>query len=318
VKNNLLSRILKATRSAIRPALKTAWWMAKLTIVVSLIISILQYIGVITFISQWLNPIFHYIGLPGEASLAFISGYFVNLYSAVAAAVTLQLDARSITILAVMCLCAHNMIVETSIQKKTGSSVWRMLIVRTVAAIASAFILNVLLPNTEKISSSYSSQTLQLPLNDFALQWLISNAKLLLKMFLLIVSLNILQKLLAEFGIIRWLSKILSPVLRLFGLPVKTSFLWLVANILGLAYGSAIMLEEVENGKVSCAEADLLNHHIGIAHSNLEDVSLFFAIGASVWWMLLSRWALAAVIVWIRRGEVAIFNKRYNHCKLNS
>ncbi len=105
-------------------------------------------------------------------------------------------------------------------------------------------------------------------------------------MFILILSLNILQRLLAEFGVIRKLSKILRPVLKIFGLPAKTSFLWIVANILGLAYGAAVMIEETELGKISPEDADLLNHHIAISHSNLEDVCAFLSIGASLGWML--------------------------------
>jgi spore maturation protein SpmB len=123
-------------------------------------------------------------------------------------------------------------------------------------------------------------------------------------MFTLIMGLNILQKLLGEFGVIRWLSKILRPLLKVFGLPAKTSFLWIVANILGLAYGAAVMLEEVQQGKVSRRDVDLLNHHIAISHSNLEDVSLFLSVGVGLWWMLLPRWILAAVAVWIRRWEL--------------
>jgi spore maturation protein SpmB len=123
-------------------------------------------------------------------------------------------------------------------------------------------------------------------------------------MVTLIVLLSILQRILNEFGVMKILSKILSPILRVFGLPVKTSFLWIVANTLGLAYGSAVMIEETEQGKISRIEADLLNHHIGISHSNLEDVLLFAAIGASLWWMIIIRLSLAFIAVWMRRIEL--------------
>ncbi|MDR3046145.1 MAG: nucleoside recognition protein [Bacteroidales bacterium] len=306
------NRSITAIKAAIRPGLKTAWWMSKITVAVSLIMNILQYLGAIDVIAQWLNPVFHLFGLPGEAALVFISGYFVNIYSAVAAAVTLNIDVRSITILAVMCLCAHNMIVETAIQKKTGSSALRMVLVRTISAIVSAFILNWLLPiHSSTISTSVQSIATKPLFSEFAWQWIIVTLKLLLKMFVLIMTLNILQKLLVEFGVIHWLSKMLRPILIVFGLPESTSFLWIVANILGLAYGSAVMLEEVNEGRISKEDADLLNHHIGIAHSNLEDVTLFFSIGASLWWMLFLRWGLAAVIVWVRKWILQVKKIEY-------
>ena len=45
-------------------------------------------------------------------------------------------------------------------------------------------------------------------------------------------------------------------------------------------------------------ENDLLNCHIGISHSNLEDLLLFTAAGGAYLWMLLSRWAMSFLIVW--------------------
>lgn len=48
--------------------------------------------------------------------------------------------------------------------------------------------------------------------------------------------------------------EVLKPPLALFGLPAKTSFLWIVANILGLAYGAAVMIEEINAGKVENAK----------------------------------------------------------------
>jgi hypothetical protein len=279
--------------------------MTRLTVVVSLGVSVLQYFGMIDLLAEQLNPLFHLAGLPGEAALVFISAYFVNIYSAVATAVALDIGLRSVTILSVMCLCAHNMIIETAVQKKTGSSAVRMVLLRTGTALVSAFALNWLLPcsDTAHAAHALSAET---SLKDMALDWLWTTGGLVLKMVTLILSLNILQRLLTEFGVIRILSKALRPALKIFGLPAKTSFLWIVANILGLAYGAAVMIEETGQGKISKRDADLLNHHIAISHSNLEDVSLFLSIGAGLWWMLITRWILAAIAVWLRRFELLI------------
>lgn len=303
------NRIIGAVKSAIPTALKTAWWMIRLTVIISLSVTILQYLGVITWLSELLNPLFNLAGLPGESAIVFISGYFVNIYSAVAAASTLNISLRSITILAIMCLCAHNMIIETAVQKKTGSSAVRMVIVRTLGAIVSAFVLNWLLP-AEEITNVAKNNISILPLGMVLTDWLTGTALLVLKMFTLIMGLNILQRLLAEFGVIRWLSKLMRPVLIIFGLPAKTSFLWIVVNILGLAYGAAVMIEEREKGKISREDADLLNHHAAMSHSNLEDVALFFSIGASLGWMLIFRWILAIIVVWLRRFELKYISRK--------
>jgi spore maturation protein SpmB len=306
MKHTSKNRFITTVRSAIPPALVTVWWMLRITVIVSFLVKILQYFGVVEWISNLLSPIFKFMGLPGEAALVFISAYFVNIYSSIAVIVTLNLSYRAITILAVMCLCAHNMVIETAIQKKTGSSAIRIVLLRTISAFVMAFVLNLIMPE----STATVIATVNAPDNAGLLAelqiWGISTLRLVVKMFVLIILLNVLQRLLNEFGIIKWISMLFSPVLKVFGLPSKTSFLWFVANILGLAYGGAIMIEESKQKKISQEEADLLNHHIAISHSNLEDVILLASVGASVLWMLSSRWVMAAIVVWLRKFELKI------------
>ena len=114
---------------------------------------LLQYFGVIAWISELLTPVFSSFGLPGEAALAYVSGYFVNCYTAMAVMSTLSLDMREATILAVMVLCSHNMIVETTVQAKTGSSALRIVVIRTLSAFVLAFVLNKIMPEfSEKVT----------------------------------------------------------------------------------------------------------------------------------------------------------------------
>ena len=87
----------------------------------------------------------------------------------------------------------------------------------------------------------------------------------------------------------------------MFGLPRETTFLWIVANVIGLLYGSAAIMDEMERGKISERSILLLNTHIGISHSNLEDLMLYAAMGGMWYWMLLFRWALVTILVWSLR-----------------
>ena len=296
-----ISRLKSAVKLALKPALKTAIWLLKITIPLSLAVTLLGYIGVVSYIANLLNPVFGLMGLPGEASLVFITSIFLNIYSVIAVMSQLPLTVREITILAVMCLIAHNLFVETAVQAKTGSKAWQIVLLRLSMAIFSAFMLNWVLPFDMKgIVPSVGAATSQsfIPL---MIDWGKSAFFLTLKISILVTLLMILQEVLKEFGVIKVLSKIFSPLLKLFGLPQSTSFLWIVANILGLAYGSAVMVTEVENGTVTKHDADLLNYHIAISHSNLEDLLLFVAIGAPFVWLLVPRLVIAALAVWGRR-----------------
>lgn len=295
------SRLLKCVKEAIPKAIKTAAWILKITIPVSLAVSILNYYGLIQVVTQYLTPAFNLIGLRGEAALPFVTGVLLNIYSVIAVISQLSLDLREITIIAVMSLIAHNLIIETSIQAKTGSRAWHMVVLRIGAAFGAAFILNLVLPEmSQKMTFVAQSQTAP-DLFSLLTGWLFSTFRLILKIVILISLLMILQKILQEFKLIQMLTQPLKPVLKLMGLPPSTSFLWIVGNTLGLAYGSAVMMEEVKEGRITLQDADLLNHHVAISHSNLEDVLLFAAIGASIFWMIVPRIIIAVVVVWVRR-----------------
>lgn len=298
-----MSKLLNCFKAARPSAFKTIWWLTKIMTLLSFVIMLLQYFGFIKWISYWLTPIFSHFGLPGEAALAYVSGYFVNCYSAIAVMTTLDLGTRAATILSVMVLCSHNMIVETTVQHKTGSSVIRIVAIRTLSAFILAWVLNKIMPGSFETSASTNFIQEELTFAIMLKDWFLRTMKNLIIMAVLVYLLNVLQKILTEYGIIEYISRFLKPVMIFFGLSPKTAFLWLVSNTLGLAYGAGIMIEEAEKGVTTKEENDLLNHHIGISHSNLEDLLLFAAVGGSFLWMLLSRWAMSWVLVWERRME---------------
>ena len=298
-------KILGCIKSVLPSTTKTCIWLLKITVGVSFAIMFLKYFGILPWISEFLSPVFNIIGLPGEAALPFVTGYFVNVYAAISVAVSFDFDFRALTILGTMVLSAHNMITETAVQKKTGTSAVRIVVIRTVSAFTLAFFLNKILPGSA-VAALQGSVVEDVEFMVLFREWLVSTAGVVCKMTVLIYSLAILQKILSEYGVIRWISKFLKYPLALFGLPARTSFLWIVANTLGLAYGAAVMIEEVEAGRVNARDVNLLNSHIAISHSNLEDLLLLTALGASWYVMLLSRWAGSFLLVWELRAEYYI------------
>lgn len=364
-------RLVKCVKEVLPSTTKTCIWLLKITLGVSVLILFMRYFKILPWLSATLGPLFNHFGLPGEAALAYVSGYFVNMYAMLAIAGSMDLTARAITILGVMSLCSHNMITETAVQGKTGANPVRVVITRTMAGFVLAFVLNLILPLSqsdiamlggafEKSEAAVASvaeapagvtsvaeaapaaeapategsiavapatvapaagapatvasitgapAAVQPLFKELAVEWCYSTLSILVKMTLLIYSLAILQRILSEFGVIRWVSKFLKPLLLLFGLPARCSFLWIIANILGIAYGGAVMMEEVRAGKLSLRDIKLVNQHIGISHSNLEDLTLVASIGGIWWVMLLSRWAGSFILVWGYRAEMAIRKK---------
>jgi hypothetical protein len=293
-----LKRLYASSLTGILKSQKTIWWLLKIILPISLLVSFLQYWGVIAYFAVFLKPFFSIIGLPGESAAVFISSMFLPLYGPIAIISTLSLTIREITILAIMCLISHNLFVETAIQKKTGSSFWIMFSLRLVASFTAAFIFNLILP--EHLGASHAVQkTLEFGnIYDMLLNWVKNAGYLSLKIALIIAGLMTLQSILKEFNLLTIISKIFAPFMRIMGLTDESSFLWFVAQTLGLTYGSAVMIEEVENKEITKESANLLNYHIAINHSLLEDTLLFVAIGVPAGWIMFPRIILAMIVVW--------------------
>lgn len=309
-------KLIEAILSAIRPAIQNIVWLLKLMLPITLGISIAQYLGLITWFSHFLSPAMGMIGLDGSASLAFISAIFANLYTAIAVMASLNLDFRSVTILATMCLIAHNLIIETIIQRKTGSSGIYMVALRIGSALVTAFVLNLILPQnftgvlrlvpmSEHIDSWFELFT----------SWLYSLVPLMIKVVSIVGSLQILQNVLKAFNLIDMLTYPLRPLVKAMGMKSKMTFLWIVANTLGLGYGGAVLYEEVRKGEFNKEEVDGLNTSIAITHSLLEDTTLFAVIGVGLPWLIIPRMLVSTIALWTERfvrSRLSIFAYQKN------
>ena len=303
--SSTIQRISTSSKSALPKSAKTVWWLLKIILPISFLVSLLQYLGIITIIASYLAPVFSVVGLPGESAIVFISSIFLTLYAPIAIIATLSLDLREITILALMCLISHNLFVETAIQKKTGSSAIIMFLLRIFSSFIAAYVLNKLLPANLGVNTVSEQAIVYANFSQMLFAWIQGAAWLILKITLIVTGLLILQNILKEFKIIDSISKPFSPIMKFMGLSPDSSFLWFIAQIVGLTYGSVVMIEEVERGEIAAADADLLNYHIAINHSLLEDTLLFVAIGVPAVWITFPRILLAIIAVW----TVRIFRK---------
>jgi hypothetical protein len=297
------ARLVKCVKDALPQGTKTALWLLKITIPVSFGVFLFDYSGWMNMVAGWTAPLFSLIGLSGEASIILITSIFTNIYSAIAVMTTLGTGYREGTILAVMCLISHALIVETAIQRKTGSNPWRMVLTRLSASLLAAFLLNRFLPGEMAGNHEVILQQ-NMDFIPALKEWLRAISVTTLKILVLVNLLLILQKILSEFGLIKWILKPFKPLLLIMGLPPKTGFLWMVAYTLGLSYGGAIMISQSEEGHLAKEEADLLNHHIAISHSILEDTLLFAAMGYNLAILVFPRILLSVLYVWFRKIEI--------------
>lgn len=312
--NKVVDRIWRCVKKALPKAGKMCLWLFKIILPISLLVRLLQYSGFLAVIADFFSPVFSFVGLPGETAIVFITSVFTPLYAPIALITSMSLGLREATILALMCLLAHNLLVESSIQAKTGSSFWKVSSLRIFMAFVIAFTLNLIMPDNGwgMIETTQSAETCDSWGQVFVL-WFTSSMKVVLTIIIIVTALMILHYLLVEFNLLNRFSAFLSPLMKVFGLPKDTAFCWLVGNLVGLAYGGGIMVEQIEEKKLSRESGSLLNTHLAISHSLLEDTLIFVAIGIPFLWIFLTRILFAILVVWLRRGYEYFITSRLKH-----
>ncbi len=293
-------RFRPAFLTGLSRGLATAWLLTRIMAPHSAGVAVLEWTGGLAWLGRRVAPAMGLFGLPGEAAVALVSGYLVGCYGAIATAATIELNPTQVTVLALMVLTAHNLIVESTVQGRSGASGVRMALLRIgSSAVLGALLWQALRHGAPGAAAARVHATGASPgLAAFASAWLTGVAWLLIKVYAIVLSLTIGTGLMRAYGWFEDISRSLRPVMRFLGLADGVSMLWLTATILGLAYSAALLIDESrEPGRFERGE--LLDLHVSVAlsHALLEDTLLFLAIGASLPWILLPRPIAAAVAV---------------------
>ena len=288
--------------SSLKKSAKTSKWLLRIILPISLAARFLDYYGILVYFADFLNPVFIHLGLPGSTAIVFITSIFLPLYAPSAIIMSMSISLRELTILALMCQISHNLPVESAIQAKTGTSFWSMALLRIFMSTVIGLFLNLILPKDMgmPLFTKIDAVTIN-SIDDLLSAWLRSSLRITMLIATIVFVLNALFKILETYNLIKILGKGTKYMLIFFGVPETTGFLWLIGYIVGLTYGGALMMDQMNEGKVSRHDAGLLNYHLAISHSILEDNLLFVALGVSLYWILCVRLVAAWIVVWLRR-----------------
>lgn len=114
---------------------------------VYIFVSILKRLEILGAISGYLFFIMKYLGLPGDAALAVVLGWTINIYAAIAAFAGLGLSARQVTILGVMLGISHTHFMETAVISRMNARPWVVFSLRMIVGLLMGIMLNLILPD---------------------------------------------------------------------------------------------------------------------------------------------------------------------------
>ncbi len=137
--------MLNTIKKGLKNALNTYLDLVKIIIPVYILVTFFKYTGVIEIIADFFSPIMIYLGLPGEAMLALLTAYLLNMYAGLAVIASIDLGVKEITILGTMIGIAHSMIIESAVFKKINVNIFKINILRTVMSILAGFFLNLII-----------------------------------------------------------------------------------------------------------------------------------------------------------------------------
>ncbi|HHZ01405.1 MAG TPA: nucleoside recognition protein [Tissierellia bacterium] len=114
--------------------------LSKILIPVYIAVQLLSISGIINIIAKFFHPAMSLFGLPGEASLVILLGYFLGTYAALGAMAAFELSAVQVTTIAIMISIAHSLFTESAVVRKLGLSTTASIVARLFFSVLMGFL----------------------------------------------------------------------------------------------------------------------------------------------------------------------------------
>uniref|UniRef100_A0A7C4CA90 Nucleoside transporter/FeoB GTPase Gate domain-containing protein n=1 Tax=candidate division WOR-3 bacterium TaxID=2052148 RepID=A0A7C4CA90_UNCW3 len=270
------------------------------------IVTALRYTPAIRMFAEFMAPAMRYFGLPGEAALAVILGNVVNLYAGLGAVTALRLPANQLTVLALMLLISHSQILETAVFFRIRAKWWLLWAIRLVVSGLAGFGLAKVLVRPSVLESAGPAVTLaekaQIPfvgLGPALEKWGRGLGDTALKMLLVLVGIFALLELARRYGLLEKMLTGLRRVIGFMGYSKEAGMPWLAGNVFGIVFGAGLIIESVEEGKLSAKQVTLVATFLALCHGLFEDTAIFIVLGANLFWIVVPRIVLAVGVTWL-------------------
>ena len=306
-------KIMAFLKKWLRDTNSTYLTLMKIMVPAILFIKVLEELGFIRWLSEILNPVMGFVGLPGDAGMVWATALLTNLYTGLVVFFT-QLDfsalnVMQVTILGSMMLIGHALIIEAAIAKKAGVKLVFTLLLRIGGAFVFGFLLKLICSTfgllQEKVSLAYFPATEE---KKSLIDWGVEQLYGLLFIYVVIAGLIALLRAMDKIGVNFIIQKLLAPVLGKIGISKNATSLTLIGMTLGLSYGGGLLIHETKQNTLSKKDIILSVCLISLYHSIIEDTILILLMGANLFVIVVLRLAYALVVMYFINKMV--FGKR--------
>ncbi|WDP90093.1 MAG: iron transporter [Desulfobacter sp.] len=280
-------------------------WLLKILIPISFATTLLVHFRLLYHLDFLLEPLMSLIHLPASAAVVLVIGLFTGIYGTVAALSVMSFSMDHMILIAVFTLISHNIIQESLVQANSGLNFFLASVFRIAMSFGVTFICGRVLgvnPEVAGAASQAATAAAAGPFIPMLADWALGTGRLCIQIFCIIMPLMVTMEMAKTFQVIEGVTRVVSPVVSLMGLDRSSGMLWMTAAVFGLAYGSAVIVEETKTGAYEKSALTRLHLSIGVNHAMIEDPALFLPLGLPVFWLWVPRLAAAFAAAWLYWG----------------
>ncbi|CAK1844379.1 hypothetical protein [Vibrio crassostreae] len=272
----------------------------RIMIPIIIVIKVIEELGGIVILSEWLSPIMESVGLPKEMGLVWATTILTNIYAGLIILISsdVPLTVAQASVLGSMMLLAHSLPIEGAIAKKAGVSWLATLSVRVGGSLVLAWLLNLSYQYGDLLN--YPATVLWQPevsSDNSYIGWAIEQLKNFAVIFMVISALLLLLKVLKVLGIEKLMALLLRPFLRLLGISKDATNLTIIGITLGLSFGGGLLINEAKKGHIAARNVFTAIMLLNLLHSLIEDTLLILLIGANFYTIFWGRIVFSVLIV---------------------
>ncbi|MBC7356535.1 MAG: nucleoside recognition domain protein [Desulfomicrobiaceae bacterium] len=276
-----------------------AWWMLVRVLVPTVVaVKLLHDAGLVPWVAAPLTPIMTLLGLPPAMGLVWATAMVNSIYGglAVFAALAPSLSTLDATTLGILMLVAHSLPVEIQIARLAGARPAFQLLLRLAGAVLLAWSFRRLALAFGALGEPAAIHWLPEPPGPGWWPFALAQAQSLAAILAIIFALSLTMRVLTALGFTRLAETLLAPVLRAMGIGPEAALITVAGTVLGLSYGSGLILTETRCGRVSPKDTVAAISLMGLAHAVIEDTLLLALIGGHPSGLLWARLAFAFLV----------------------
>ena len=273
-----------------------------------LVVKLAQEVGIDDLLVFLFAPLMAAMDLPAALALVLVTTLLTNPYAGLIVASTLpevsQLTVGQTSIVALFMLFTHGLPLEGMVSSRVGVRLWFVVVLRLGVGFLSGMLLAQIFAITGWFSAPATITLFHILGENIVTDtswfgWLRDQIMGLvvvqLVIIILVASLELLRIMRFE-QLMRWA---LSPILRIMGIGNRASTIAIVGVMLGLSFGSGLLMKDVATGTIPKKDVFGVVCFINLIHSVVEDTAVVALLGPSLFVIIAFRFAVAVLITFL-------------------